>query len=661
MSSVAISWGQLDGIISMPYLQKLVSNKIVTRIQRGQCNAPALYDANSFPHKYKVEIFRRYPSLQEDSQTKPFIDTIVIDGKAVEFYEDYLIDGERKLTLKHQEEFTNAASVLNAMGARLAECDSYRAKSSHRKIRRGEFWGNMSKLLPAIKEKYPNALPEHPRKLQEKYRQYLQYGYYTFISNKFNNKNAGKVVGTSNRESIITSLISDPNNFDNEQIARMYNLMAGAMVPEWPKITSSTVANMRTKSALVTTPRRRGSSDYSNNTMMQIKRRAPKTAMQYWTLDGWDAELYYQKTTGGRTTYTNRLTMVVVLDACCKYPVGYAIGEQENTALISQALNNAIEHTSMLFGNRYRVGQIQSDRFAISAMSKFYEVVGDKVTPARAHNAKAKIIEPYFKYINKNYCQFMRNWSGFGVQSKKSSQPNVDFLNKNKKNFPDKAGLVEQLTQIVEQERNRKYEEYMSMWAKLPSADRLLMSEESYLATFGLMTGHMNSIEGSGMTVTIEGVKHTYDCFDISFRKYSHLRWIVKYDRNNLNNVLAVSEDGTKQFMLEEKYEQPMALSERQPGDAEQLARVNQFNKDLTEHIKEQICIADRQTREIFAHNSQLDNTLGKHLIVDSLGQHKSEKARKRLANSEDKTIKVIEKELHNEEDEAQFTRFDIY
>ena len=661
MNYIPITYNQLEGVIKIGTLKSLVSRGRVTKIQRACYNTQAVYDANSFPYKYRVEIYRRYPDLNADSQTKPFIDSIEVDAKAVAFYEDYLIEGERRLTVKQQEEFANAASVLNAFGARLMECDSYRTKSSHRKIKRGEFWSNMSKLLPAIKEKFPNSLPENPRRLQEKYRQYVRFGYDTFISNKFNNKNAGKVVGSSNREAIIISLIADPNNLDNEQIARMYNTMAGAMVPTWPKITASTVANMRTKTALVTTPRRRGASEYSNNTMMQIKRRAPKTAMQYWTLDGWDAELYYQKTTGGRTTYTNRLTMVVVLDACCKYPVGYAIGEQENTALISQALNNAIEHTSMLFGNRYRVGQIQSDRFAISTMSKFYEVVGDKVTPARAHNAKAKIIEPYFKYINKNYCQFMRNWSGFGVQSKKSSQPNVDFLNRNKKNFPNKAGLIEQLSQIIEQERSKKYEQYMSMWAALDENDRLLMSNESYLKTFGLMTGHMNSIEGNGMTVTIEGVKRTYDCFNIEFRKFSHLRWIVKYDRNNLNNVLAVSEDGTKQFMLEAKYEQPMALSERQPGDAEQLARVNQFNKDLTEHIKEQICIADRQTREIFAHNSQLDNTLGKQLIVDSLGQHKSEKARKRLAHPEIKSIKVIEKELHNEEDEAEFTRFDIY
>ena len=45
------------------------------------------------------------------------------------------------------------------------------------------------------------------------------------------------------------------------------------------------------------------------------------------------------KKDGKATTYTNRITMVVVLDACCKYPIGYAIGLHESPALIREALD----------------------------------------------------------------------------------------------------------------------------------------------------------------------------------------------------------------------------------------------------------------------------------------------------------------------------------
>jgi hypothetical protein len=59
-----------------------------------------------------------------------------------------------------------------------------------------------------------------------------------------------------------------------------------------------------------------------------------------------------------------------------------------------------------------------------------YSAIANKVTPARVGNAKAKVIEPYFKRLNKNYCQLLPNWSGFGVTAKKESQPNAEFLNK---------------------------------------------------------------------------------------------------------------------------------------------------------------------------------------------------------------------------------------
>jgi len=58
-------------------------------------------------------------------------------------------------------------------------------------------------------------------------------------------------------------------------------------------------------------------------------------------------------------------TSAVVLDACLKYPIGYAIGTHETPQLTQAALRNAAKHTKELFGNMYRAHQIQSDRYAI--------------------------------------------------------------------------------------------------------------------------------------------------------------------------------------------------------------------------------------------------------------------------------------------------------
>lgn len=96
-----------------------------------------------------------------------------------------------------------------------------------------------------------------------------------------------------------------------------------------------------------------------------------------------------------KTTYHNRKTIVVVLDACGKYPIGYAVGDHESPALIREALRNAIRHARELFGARYKPLQLQSDNYQKGVMVPFYEAMTVHYIPAALHNAKAKIIEPY--------------------------------------------------------------------------------------------------------------------------------------------------------------------------------------------------------------------------------------------------------------------------
>ena len=123
----------------------------------------------------------------------------------------------------------------------------------------------------------------------------------------------------------------------------------------------------------------------------------------------------------------------------------------------------------------------------------------------------------------------------------------------------------------------------------LPDERRLPLTREQYLLNFGAETGFRNAIEGGGLRPTILGIKRDYDCFDINFRRYAGERWTVKYDPDDLGEVLAVSEDGSLRFMLTEKYVQPMALADRKPGDAAELQKVMQFNRDLEHHVTEQL------------------------------------------------------------------------
>ena len=97
------------------------------------------------------------------------------------------------------------------------------------------------------------------------------------------------------------------------------------------------------------------------------------------------------------------------------------------------------------------------------------------------------------------------------------------------------------------------------------------MTTESYLLNFGIETRYKNTLEESGLNIRLLGERHTYDSFELELRKYAHLRLNVKYDIDNMQEVLAISDEGYIRFLLEEKYVQSMALADRRAGAAEEL------------------------------------------------------------------------------------------
>ena len=431
----------------------------------------------------------------------------------------------------------------------------------------------------------------------------------------------------------LTKFLEHHTNLDGQEVADYYNTVCEAF--GWPKVTRRTMLVWLQKLGWLVNAGRHGAKEYMNRYGMQNKRFAPTAPMLFWSLDGWTVELYYKKRTegkrGGRTTYCNRMTVVVVLDPFNKYPIGYATGYQESPELIKAALRNATNHTAELFGQRLRPVQIQSDNYQIKIMLPTYGMA-EHVTPAEVGNAKAKPIEPYFRRLNHKYAKKCSgNWSGYGITSRKESQPNMEWLNAHKGQIPDETGVRAQIEWIIESERAAKREEYVAGFNRIP-ADRLLpMPIESYLLNFGQETGYKNTLEGSGLNVRLLGERRTYDSFDLEFRKYAHLRWRIKYDPDNMQEVLAVSDEGDIRILLKEKHLQPMALADRRPGDAEELQKVKDFNDELKRTVIEYDRQATEIARESLLRHPDLGNPYITGILTDSRGQNKDRKSQYRL------------------------------
>lgn len=651
--TICISHAELTGrIITTANLNALVRKNQVKQMRKGGNGRTALYAVESLPLKWRTEVYKRYPDLQEQADSREFIDTVEPDGKALSFYQDYKLSDGRNLPDDKVLEYASNAAIMNAFRRRWEAHVSKRQRSGKRTTLAKEFWSRAAAALPRLADHFPHSLPGSPRRLQMKFAEYVSSGYECFISGKFLNGNAGKVL-TDEQTGYLATLISNPNNVQDTVVAKFYN--AKARMLGWKEITAAAVGVWREKLQLEAAAGRLGVTSFRANKTMQVKRSRPTAPFLMCSLDGWTVELLYQKTRTDKkghnvTTYTNRLTIVVVLDPCVDYPMGYAVGDHECPELIKAALRNAAIHSREITGEMLRYNQVQSDRYAIKSMTELYAVLGDNVIPAQAHNAKAKPVEPYFNHLNTTYCQLCPNWSGFGVTTNPKRQPNSEALNKRRHSFPDEAGLRAQIDEMMRLERQQKIGKLMEKLANLKPEHRLPMSREMYLLNFGAETGFKNVLEGCGLRPTILGMKRDYDCFDLTFRDHASERWTVKYDPDDLHEVLAVSEDGTRRYMLEEKYVQPMALADRKPGDAEQLQRVHDYNKALEAETGRRLADHFEDARRVIERAAELPihgtPALGaciedRLLLTDSRGQHKDNRSRKRLAAADIEALEV--------------------
>jgi hypothetical protein len=403
---------------------------------------------------------------------------------------------------------------------------------------------------------------------------------------------------------------------------------------------------------------------------MQVTCKRPTGAMLYWTVDGWKAELAFQEKRGRKdsngnevgydTVYHERPMVIFVLDPCCNYIAGYAIGRKETPALITEAMRNAYRHVKELFGARYRVYQTQSDNYGKGCLKPMYTEASNIYTPAERGNAKSKAVERFNHWFNMEYLRYFDNWTGHGVKAKETNQPNGEFKELIKKNYPDEAGCYLQIENAIAEDRAKKIDAYRAAWAKTREEHKELLSDEMYLYLFGTATGHRSKHQPDGLRVTIGGEQFKFECFDRRFREHGAVRWEVKYDPADLSQALAVNEDETLRFMLEQKYVQPMALAERSEGDAAQLRRVFDFKDEMRlEVIDKQAKAADIREAMIRQNREEIENdTLLKFMITDSRGQHKDRLA-EMYAPAGRAKAKVVEAVVVEDDDDYEEVIFD--
>lgn len=642
-------WIVAQDIASAGNLRVMEHRQRLLSLTRGGRGVLKVYEYKSLPEDMKRAIDARL-DVYASAKKNVLEQYIEHDASASRYFDEYTTDKGAHLPNTHEKPVRQTyyanAIVLSAI---------VRWEQAQQKRGMRLDWEQVLQSIQSLDRlDYACDLPANARKLREKVQAYKQEGLESLVHKNYKGVNTNAVkVHAGEQEDLLIALIAEHRNFDCEEIAKMYNAQCAARMtqqeqgkPEWKSITASTVRQWQRKMRFITTASKHGAATFNNTMAYQVKRTAPSAAMLLWVLDGWDAELLYQSKKGNRTTYHNRLTVEVVLDAATKYPIGWAVGETESAELIREALRNAERHVEELTGTMLLPHQIQCDNFARKAMMDTYTGLAQYVTPAAVGNAKAKIIEPWFRTLNDKYCKYMPNWSGHGVTAGKAGQPNMDITMKQKSQLPTVDAIIMEVAALMGVYRQDAFPAYQAAMALLPESERVVLGTRQYLSLFGESTGQTYTLRGTGINVRIDGTPHQYDLLAnpddkaamaeaIRFREKCWEKWSVVRDPLDTAHILVENKDRTEQYVLTLKDEQPMALKDRKPGDYERLAAIWKFNKALKEHVTETLS-GHQLNAQCLMHNAQPDGqtaiekrdyeTLSKALITDSRGQHKNER-----------------------------------
>lgn len=204
-----------SGIMTIPNYKQLAARKKIDIARRGDRGGCALVVVDSFPPRYKEDIYTRFPDSDSVRLAGWVRSNYEIDQSAVVFFHDPEKTGLDLKPEKIREYITNA-SVLNTC-IRL-----YDNARTYQRIAGDKYdWGKMAAAVDSLRVQFGHTLPGSMLRFRKKVAEYRREGYVCLISGKFGNQSARKVDYRTER--LILGIAVLPNKPFNTNVAEMYN------------------------------------------------------------------------------------------------------------------------------------------------------------------------------------------------------------------------------------------------------------------------------------------------------------------------------------------------------------------------------------------------------------------------------------------------------
>jgi len=309
---------------------------------------------------------------------------------------------------------------------------------------------------------------------------------------------------------------------------------------------------------------RDGSKYVSENVIKSIMRDDSTLQVgQVWVADGHTLSFDILNPQTGRA---QRMTMIMVMDWASRYPVGASLAFTEDSQHILTAFRNGFINCAQIADNNSGTmavlpkyvyldngkafrAKLFHERWEEHDLNKelggIFPRLNIGVRFAESHNAKAKIIERFFKTFQEQFERFITTFRGASIDDKPS------VLHRNevwaKKLYTGKPPTIEETMQMIAFYVRFCYGEtpHTSLNRRTPyevfSAARIAESRQIEISrlNFLMMAMERKNIRAEGIRLDKkvywhrELVNHVGQPCIIRF-DYSDARWIVVYDKNDV-------------------------------------------------------------------------------------------------------------------------------
>lgn len=402
-------------------------------VRRGCLNTPALVKFDSIPERFKKEIKAKIGDPYRAVQKNVLSNTITSDDEARKFFSEYTLENDEHLPADVQTEYIANAEILNALHHIINE------RGPKAKAINGSMKGAWTKLAEAVsnldKTVFKHSLPSNDRRLQDKYKKYMNEGYLSLVHGNWCNTNSEKVNDQA-KGWMLSRWTSMVNKVANEQqLLAEYNDMAQSQ--DW-----KTIKNVATIHNFLYLPEikpiwwghRYGELKFKEKFVYQHKTILPTMRDSIWYSDGTKLNYFYQYRTAKGEFRMGTTSVYEVMDVYSEALLGYFVSDTEDYVAQYNAYRMALQTSGC---KPYQVTYDNQGGHKKLESGDFLTKLAHLSIRTQPYNGKSKTIESAFGRFQQQFLKKDWFFTGQNIQSKANeSKANMEYIMANKHKLP---------------------------------------------------------------------------------------------------------------------------------------------------------------------------------------------------------------------------------